>query len=100
MFASSLVADFHAAQSVRAISHERAIQKMAEQHPDQLAALLRANPKMLNHMADPEAVAKELSENGYVGLCEDIAHSLDVTREVRQAFKARGGVDWATRYAA
>lgn len=94
MFASQLVTDFHAAQSVRAISHERAIMKMAEQQPDQLAALLRANPRMLNQMADPEAVAKTLADTGYVELCDTIAHSLAVTRDVRQAFKARGAVDY------
>lgn len=93
MFASQLVTDFHAAQSVRAISHERAILKTAEQHPERLALLLKVNPKMLNHMADPEAVAKTLADTGYVELCDQIAHSLDVTRDVRQAFKARGAVD-------
>jgi hypothetical protein len=93
MFATQLVTDFHAAQTVRAITHERAIIKMAEQQPGALALLLQASPKMLNHMADPEAVAMALSEAGYNRLCDDIAHSLDVTRDVRQAFKARGAVD-------
>ena len=58
---TQLVTDFHAAQSVRAISYERALQKMADQDPEQLAVLLRANPKMLNTLADPEAIAKAIS---------------------------------------
>jgi hypothetical protein len=40
MFATQLVTDFHAAQTVRAITHERAIIKMAEQQPGALAMLL------------------------------------------------------------
>jgi hypothetical protein len=90
----SLVSDFHASQAVRAQVHERAIVKMAEQQPAQLALLLRANPAMLNNMGDPEVVAKAMTEAGYVQLCDDIAHSLDVNRDVRCAFKARGQIDW------
>lgn len=95
MFAAAnlLTVDFHAAQSVRAISHERAILKMAERNPEGLAALLRANPRMLNHLSDPDNIAKAMAEEGYVELCDEISHSLDVTREVRAAFKHRGAVD-------
>ena len=65
MFASNqLVTDFHAAQSVRALTYERAIQRMADQQPEELAKLLRANPRMLNTLADPEAIAKALAEEG------------------------------------
>lgn len=94
MFASNqLVTDFHAAQSVRALSYERAIQRMAEQQPEELAKLLRANPRMLNTLADPEAIAKALADEGQTALCDDIAHSVEVTRDVRIAFKYRGAVD-------
>ena len=91
--ATQMVTDFHAAQSVRAISHDRAIRKMAEQNPEGLAMLLRANPKMLNHLADTESIAKTMAEEGYVELCDTIAHSPEVTRDVRSAFMARGAID-------
>lgn len=91
--ATQLVTDFHAGQAVRAITYERAIQKMADQNPEGLAMLLRANPKMLNTLADPEAIAKVMAEEGQVALCDDIAHCIEVTRDVRQAFKYRGAVD-------
>lgn len=94
MFASTqLVTDFHAAQSVRALTYERTIQRMADQQPEELAKLLRANPRMLNTLADPEAIAKALADEGQTALCDDIAHSVEVTRDVRIAFKHRGAVD-------
>lgn len=94
VFANQMVTDFHAAQAARAISHERHVLKMAEQNPEGLAALVQANPKLLNSLSDPEAIAMALAETGYSSLCDSIAYSEQVNRDVRAAFRARGLVDY------
>lgn len=92
----SLVTGFHHHQVVRAEQHRVAVLQMAEQYPERLAALLRANPRMLNTSTDPEAVAKALSKAGYQKLCDDIAGNREVQRDIRAAFKGYGEVDWFT----
>lgn len=87
---------FHHACVRKAEQHRVALLKMAESAPEKLAALLRANPRMLNWAADVDVIAKAMSDAGYKKLCDDIAGDRSVTRDVREAFKGHGEVDWLT----
>ncbi len=93
---SQAVMGFHHGQIQRAHGHGVAIVQLAESNPSGLAALLRANPRVVAHLGGDvaEAVAKAMAEQGYSEVCDVVAHDPGVARDVRAAFKSRGEVDY------